>query len=129
MDTKRILSLSALALTLAISTAQAEDQAKPEAARLGEHPAVIVARRGVQVDPASKFYLHPARLSWSLQRPPCEGEHPAVIVARRGVQVDPASNFYLHPARLSWSLQRPKAEDESLEVVVADGGQNAASHP
>ena len=94
-----------------------EDRAKPEAARLGDHPAVIVARRGVQVDPASKFYLHPARLSWSLQRPLSEGEHPAVIVARGGFSGDPASNFYLHPARLSWSLQRPPSEDEPRVVA------------
>jgi hypothetical protein len=129
MNTNRILGLSALALALAIPTAQAEDRTKLEAARLGEHPAVIVAHRGVQVDPTSNFYLHPARLSWSLQRPMSEGEHPAVIVARRGVQVDPTSNFYLHPARLSWSLQRPTPEDEPLETVVARGEQNAASHP
>jgi hypothetical protein len=129
MKTNRILGLSALALALAIPTAQAEDRTKPEAARLGEHPAVIVAHRGVQVDPTSNFYLHPARLSWSLQRPMSEGEHPAVIVARRGVQVDPTSNFYLHPARLSWSLQRPTPEDEPLETIVARAGQNAASHP
>jgi hypothetical protein len=129
MNTTRILGLSALALALAIPTAQAEDRAKPEASRLGEHPAVIVARRGLQVDPASNFYLHPARLSWSLQRPISEDEHPAVIVARRGVQVDPTSNFYLHPARLSWSLQRPMSEDEPLEAVVAGGGLHAASHP
>jgi hypothetical protein len=129
MNTTRILGLSALALALAIPTAQAEDRAKLDAARPGEHPAVIVARRGVQVDPTSNFYLHPARLSWSLQRPMSEGEHPAVIVARRGVQADPTSNFYLHPARLSWSLQRPMSEDEPLEMVVAGGGKNAASHP
>ena len=129
MNTTRILGLSALTLALAIPTAQAENRANPEAARLGEHPAVIVARRGVQVDPTSNFYLHPARLSWSLQRPMSEGEHPAAIVARRGVQIDPTSNFYLHPARLSWSLQRPMSEDEPLEMVVAGGGQNAARHP
>ena len=129
MNTTRILGLSALALALAIPAAQAEDRVEPEAARLGEHPAVIVARRGVQVDPASNFYLHPARLSWSLQRPMSEGEHPAVIVARRGVQADPTSNFYLHPARLSWSLQRPASEDEPRDLVVAHGAQNATSHP
>jgi hypothetical protein len=129
MNTTRILGLSALVLALAIPTAQAEDLAQPEAARLGEHPAVIVARGGVQVDPASKFYLHPARLSWSLQRPMSEGEHPAVIVARRGVRVDPTSKFYLHPARLSWSLQRPMSEDEPPKVVAAGGEQHAASHP
>ena len=127
MNTKRMGGLSALALALALSTAQAEDRA--QAARLGEHPAVMVARRGVQADPAANFYLHPARLAWSLQRPLSEGEHPAVIAARRGVQADPAANFYLHPARLSWSLQRPVSEHESLEVVVAGGAQNAAKHP
>ncbi len=128
MNATRILGLSALTLALAIPTAQAEDRAQSEAVRLGEHPAVMVARRGIQVDPTSKFYLHPARLSWSLQRPMSEGEHPAVMVARRGVQVDPTSKFYLHPARLSWSLQRPVSEAEPLDVTVADSGQKAASH-
>ena len=127
MNTTRILGLSALTLTLAIPTAQAEDRPQAAATRVSEHPAVIVAYRGVQVDPASRFYLHPARLSWSLQRPLSEGEHPAVIVLRRGVQPDPASNFYLHPARLSWSVQRPV--DEPMTVVVAGGGPYAASHP
>ena len=84
MNTNRILGLSALALALAIPTAQAEDRTKPEAARLGEHPAVIVAHRGVQVDPTSNFYLHPARLSWSLQRPTPEDEPLETIVARAG---------------------------------------------
>ena len=139
MNTTHILGLSALVLALAIPTARAEDGAKPEAARLGEHPAVIVARRGAPVDPTSNFYLHPARLSWSLQRPAAEpaperlGEHPAVIVARRGAQVDPTSNFYLHPARLSWSLQRPAPEPapegRPRQVVVAADAKNAASHP
>ena len=100
MNTTRILSVFALALVLAVPTVQAEDRAKPEAARPGDHPAVIVARRGVQVDPNSNFYLHPALLFWSLQRPMSGGEHPAVIVARRGVEVDPTSKFYLHPALL-----------------------------
>ena len=81
MNTTRILGLSALVLALAIPTAQAEDRAKPEAARPGDHPAVIVARRGVQVDPTSNFYLHPARLSWSLQRPVSEHESLEVVVA------------------------------------------------
>src|SRR5258706_15738162 len=88
MNTTRILGLSALALALAIPTAQAEDRAKLEAARQGEHPAVIVARRGVQVDPNSKFYLHPARLSWSLQRLMSDGAPPDAVVAGRGVQAD-----------------------------------------
>ena len=84
MNTKRILGLSALVLALAIPAAQAEDRAKPEAARPGEHPAVIVARRGVQVDPTSNFYLHPARLSWSLQRPMPEDEPVEMLVAHGG---------------------------------------------
>jgi hypothetical protein len=72
------LGLVMLALMLATPTASAEERAKGEVARLGEHPAVVVARRGVQVDPTSKFYLHPARLSWSLQRPTSQGgESPA----------------------------------------------------
>ena len=86
---RRVVGLPTLALILAMPTARADNRAQSEAPRLGEHPAVIVARRGMQVDPTSKFYLHPARLSWSLQRPLTEGEHPAVIVARRGVEVDP----------------------------------------
>ena len=84
MNTNRILGLSALALALAIPTAQAEDRTKLEAARLGEHPAVIVAHRGVQVDPTSNFYLHPARLSWSLQRPTPEDEPLETVVACGG---------------------------------------------
>jgi hypothetical protein len=84
MNTTRILGVSALALALAIPTAQAEDRAKPEAARLGEHPAVIVARRGVQVDPTSNFYLHPARLSWSVQRPMPEDELLKMVVVGGG---------------------------------------------
>ena len=87
MNTTRILGLSALALALAIPTAQAADRAKPEAARPGEHPAVIVARRGVRVDPTSNFYLHPARLSWSLQRPMSEDEPLEKVVAAGGQNV------------------------------------------
>ncbi len=63
---------------------KAQDQAKPEAVRLGEHPAVIVARRGVRVDATSNFYLHPARLSWSLQRPMSEDEPLEMIAAAGG---------------------------------------------
>ena len=91
MNTTSIFGLSALVLALAIPAAQAEAQAKPEAARLGEHPAVIVARKGVQVDPASKFYLHPARLSWTLQRPAAEDERREVVVAAG------AQNATIHP--------------------------------
>jgi hypothetical protein len=84
MNTKSILGLSAFALALAIPTAQAEDRAQPAAARLGEHPAVTVARRGVQADPTSNFYLHPARLSWSLQRPVLEDQPLQKIAASGG---------------------------------------------
>ena len=129
MSTTRILSLSILALVLATPSARAGDQARPEATRLGEHPAVVVARRGVRVDPTSRFYLHPARLSWTLQRPMSEGEHPAVVVARRGVQVDPTSRFYLHPARLSWTLQQPLSEGEESLLLAAHGERNSAIDP
>src|ERR1700730_15941821 len=99
MNTTRILGLSVLVLALAIPIAHAEDRAKLDAARPGEHPAVIVARRGVQVDPTSNFYLHPARLSWSLQRPMSEGEHPAVLAAHREpIAIDPNQFILGHPA-------------------------------
>ena len=84
MNTTRMLALFSLALALEIPAAQAEDRTQPEAARLGEHPAVIVARRGVRPDPTANFYLHPARLSWSLQRPTFEDEPPALIAAGAG---------------------------------------------
>jgi hypothetical protein len=80
---RRILGPSVLALILAVPIAHADDGAKPEAIRLGDHPAVLVVRKGVQVDPTSKFYLHPARLSWSLQRPMPEGEQRPAPVASR----------------------------------------------
>jgi hypothetical protein len=127
MKTTRIVGLSALALALAIPAAYAEDAVNPE--KLGEHPAVIVARKGVQPDPTANFYLHPARLSWSLERPLSEGEHPAVIVARQGIQPDPTASFYLHPARLSWSLQRPTSDDEPAKLFATSNGGDAATHP
>ena len=80
--------------------AQAEDRAKPEAARLGEHPAVVVARRGVQVDPASKFYPHPAWLYWSLQRPLSDGEEPLLVAAHgeRNSAIDQSRDAVARPA-------------------------------
>jgi len=68
--------------------------------QLGEHPAVIVARRGVPADPNTNFYLHPARLSWSLSRPESDGEHPAVLVARHAPSqgIDPNQFIPGHPA-------------------------------
>jgi|SRR5689334_20573689 hypothetical protein len=91
MSTTRILSLPILALVLATPPAHAGDPAKPEATRLGEHPAVVVARRGVRVDPTANFYLHPARLSWTLQRPQSEGAEPLLVGAHgeRNSAIDP----------------------------------------
>jgi hypothetical protein len=84
MKPTRALNLSVLlAMAAALPAARAEDSRPQPADRLGEHPAVLVARRGVQPDPNANFYLHPARLSWSLERPLSEGEHPAVLVAHR----------------------------------------------
>jgi hypothetical protein len=98
------LTLSALALTLASAAARADDGLHG-AAGLGEHPAVLVARRGVSADPTANFYLHPARLSWSLTRPLAEGEHPAVRVAHRAPSstIDPNRFIVGHPARGSYS--------------------------
>jgi hypothetical protein len=113
------LCLSGLAAAaLAGPAARAEDGSQ-SSVRLGEHPAVVVARRGVQPDPTANFYLHPARLEWSLQRPLAEGEHPAVLVARKGVPADPTANFYLHPARLEWSLVRPLPDDGLPPIAAA----------
>ncbi|HEX4586324.1 MAG TPA: hypothetical protein VH183_15960 [Burkholderiaceae bacterium] len=93
------LNLSALALVLALPAARAEDSSR-QAPRLGEHPAVVVARKGLQPDPNSRFYLHPARLSWSLERPLSDGEHPAVLVAHRqpSSKIDPNQFILGHPA-------------------------------
>ena len=108
MKPTHVVNLSVLALTLALPLARAQDTQPQEATRLGEHPAVLVARKGVQHDPTANFYLHPARLSWSLKRPPSEdeqpstedsqpqdpsglGEHPELQVARRGVPRDPTA--------------------------------------
>jgi hypothetical protein len=121
MKPVQALTLSLLAIigaALAGAPARAEDGAQ-STTRLGEHPAVLVARKGVQPDPTANFYLHPARLEWSLQRPLSEGEHPAVLIARKGVPADPTANFYLHPARLEWSLQRPLPDDDLPAVAVA----------
>jgi hypothetical protein len=102
--TQVLLYLSALALALACAAARADDGLLG-AQRLGEHPAVVVARRGVSADPTTKFYLHPARLSWSLTRPLAEGEHPAVLVAHHAPSsaIDPNRFIVGHPARGSSS--------------------------
>jgi hypothetical protein len=76
-----LLGTPVLALLLAMPTAHAQDRAKEHVSRGGDHPAVIVARRGAQVDPASVFYPHPAWLCWSLQRPSAEHEEPTLPVA------------------------------------------------
>lgn len=73
-----------------------------------QHPAVSVARHGVPADPSARFYLHPARLSWSLTRPMEEGEHPAVLVAHRpsDAPIDPNRFIPAHPAGGSGSTER-----------------------
>jgi hypothetical protein len=93
------LNLSILTLALALPAARADDGLH-QATHLGEHPAVLVARRGTHADPAANFYLHPARLSWSLTRPLSEGEHPAVLVAHRAPTsaIDPNRFIVGHPA-------------------------------
>ena len=108
MKPTQALNLSVLALALALPVARAEDGADRglhQAPRLGEHPAVLVARRGVRADPTANFYLHPARLSWSLTRPESEGEHPAVLVAHRAshTAIDPNQFILGHPAGGAYS--------------------------
>lgn len=74
------ISLSALALALALSVSRAEDN-PPHATRLAEHPAVLVARQGVHRDPTMNFYLHPARMTWSLERPGAGEEYAGEPIA------------------------------------------------
>ena len=98
----KLAHLIALSLTVLVQLpAQAGDVSDAAPTRLGEHPAVLVARRGVPRDPAANFYLHPARLEWGLQRPLEEGEHPAVLVWRRlrPLGIDPNQFIVAHPAR------------------------------
>jgi hypothetical protein len=99
MKPTQALCLSAFALVLACAAAHADDGLHG-AERLGEHPAVLVARHGARADPTANFYLHPARLSWSLSRPLAEGEHPAVLVARHASSstIDPNRFILGHPA-------------------------------
>lgn len=94
------IALSLLALVMAAPMARAGDEARQQALRLGEHPAVLVARKATQVDPTASFYLHPARLSWTLQRPLSDGEHPAILIARRDStpKIDPNRFILGHPA-------------------------------
>ena len=100
MKPTRTLALSLLALVLAAPMAHAGDEAHPLAPRLGEHPAVLVARKATHADPTASFYLHPARLSWTLQRPLSDGEHPAILIARRDStpRIDPNRFILGHPA-------------------------------
>ncbi len=92
--------LGLLGVLAAAPLAWAGDEPGRQPARLCDHPAVLVARRGVQSDPQASFYLHPARLAWSLQRPLEEGEHPAVLVARHEgeVRIDPNRFILGHAA-------------------------------
>jgi len=98
---KRIrgVSLSLLTLTL-VGTIACAGQPSPPSHSLGEHPAVLVAREGVPADPTARFYLHPARLSWTLSRPLDEGEHPAVLMAHHASAptIDPNRFIVGHPA-------------------------------
>ena len=98
MKTAEALHLSLLVLALAAPLARAGDELCADAAKLGEHPAVLVSRRATHSDPTANFYLHPARLSWALQRPLSEGEHPAILVARHEPKIDPNRFILGHPA-------------------------------
>jgi hypothetical protein len=98
--TQAMACCSLIAWALAQPPAQAGENSPDEATRLCDHPAVLVARNGVRADPNANFYLHPARLSWSLQRPLSEGEHPAVLVAHHSpaAAIDPNHFILAHPA-------------------------------
>lgn len=99
MTRTQALRFAVSVLSLAWATARA-DQPSSAPVRLGEHPAVLVARRGVPADPNAQFYLHPARLEWSLSRPLEDGEHPAVLIARHTADttIDPNRFILGHPA-------------------------------
>jgi len=70
--------------------------------RLGEHPAVLVARRGVQPDPNANFYLHrpacPGAWSGRVRRR-ASGGFGAHRTARRSIR----TFIVAHPARGSLS--------------------------
>ncbi len=92
------LYLSLLTLVMVVPAAHAGDEGRGDEPRLGEHPAVLVSRRAAAAEPTASFYLHPARLSWTLQRPLSDGEHPAVLVARHESKIDPNRFILGHPA-------------------------------
>ncbi len=106
MKSTHSIALAVLALASAYAPARADDGLHG-ATRLGEHPAVLVARRGVSADPSANFYLHPARLSWSLSRPQSEREHPAVLIAHHAgsAPLDPNPFVPAHPPRGAFSPQ------------------------
>lgn len=123
---KRIPS-AALALAASLSVPALADDSQPSAAtgataahRLGDHPAVVVARLEKEkgYDYASKFYPHPARLE-VVETPHPLGDHPAVIVARmqKDKGYDYAAQFYLHPARLAMLPEAPP--EASATTLVA----------
>jgi hypothetical protein len=110
MRATQALCCTVLAWALGQLPAHAGDGSQSEATGLGEHPAVSVARHGVRADPTANFYLHPARLAWSLQRPLSEGEHPAVLVAHRNpAGIDPNRFIVAHPAGGAPSTREPAA--------------------
>jgi len=117
---------AALALTASLSLpalADGSDQPASSGAsaahRLGDYPAVIVARleKVKGYDYAAKFNPHPARLE-VIETPPPLGDHPAVVVARmqKDKGYDYAAQFYPHPA---WLAMLPKAPPEASTPVVA----------
>jgi hypothetical protein len=98
MKPTKALHLCRLILVVVAPLARAGDGLPAGAAKLGEHPAVLVSRKAPHADPTASFYLHPARLSWTLQRPLSDGEHPAVLVARHEPKIDPNRFILGHPA-------------------------------
>jgi len=98
MKPTKALHLCRLILVVVAPLARAGDGLPVGAAKLGEHPAVLVSRKAPHADPTASFYLHPARLSWTLQRPLSDGEYPAVLVARHEPKIDPNRFILGHPA-------------------------------
>lgn len=79
--TTQLVCLTPLLAACACNPASAQ----ADAARRGDHPAVVVqrlwARQGY--DYAARFYPHPAWLYLSAEAPRPMTDHPAVIVFRR----------------------------------------------
>jgi len=125
---RRILSLLVLALILRMPTAHAEDQAKQGVTRLGEHPAVIVARRGVLVDPTSKFNLHPALMSEPSVKMPAEQYQGSVRFVTGGVGQDEAKMFEKelskHPLAIELLEHAGKTDEFTAHAMVKIADQH-----